>query len=803
MDGRDATSSPAPFGVAVALALAGGATACLCLPALPSWPWLMPLLALGLVGWWRTRALRPLAAAVAAFALCGLHASFALALQLPPPHERMDFTIEGRVVQLPEHGGGRSQFLFRVDRGAEPRFLRGRLLRLSWYDGWDGVDPRRFDIAPGSRWRFTARLRAPRGLRNPGWFDSEKHALARRLAAIGYVRDAQAVERLAPAGGIDAWRDGIARRIDASVPSASSRYVRALALGDTRQLEDLDWDILRATGLTHLIAISGFHVGLVAGFFALLAAGLWRLLPELGRRVPRPLAAACTALAGALFYAAVAGWALPTVRTVLMIAVVVAARLWRRPLRVADSLALAAVAVLLADPLSVLAAGFWLSFAGVAWLVWCLPDARGQSLLRGFLSAQWVATLGLLPLTAVLFGQASLAGPLANLVAIPWWSLVVVPLSLLGTGLEALHAGAGARLWGLAAWCFDLSWPLFEWLAAGRFALWWLPEARWYALPLALLGAFWLLLPRAVPGKALAALLWLPLLWPDRDLPRRGEVELVVLDVGQGLSVLVRTAGHSLLYDMGPAVPEGYDAGERVVVPSLQALGVRRLDALVVSHGDADHAGGLDAVRRRHPTAPVFAPHGAGIAAAAPCLAGHGWEADGVRFRFLHPGLHFPYLGNEASCVLRVEGAHGAALLTGDIGEVIERGLLRDDAGAARADVVTVGHHGSDGSSDPGFVAATGAAYALLATGHGNRFGFPREVVLRRWRHAGAQILDTAPGGALRVRLGRGGVTAAARRESHPRLWDAARRLAAGPCRPGPARDCARAGPEHDEAPPR
>ncbi|MDH5824358.1 DNA internalization-related competence protein ComEC/Rec2 [Luteimonas sp. RD2P54] len=793
MDGQNDqndTSAPAPFGIAVALALAGGVAGCLCLPALPPWPWLLPALALGLAGWWARWALRPAAAALAGFALCGLHAWLALALQLPPTHERGDFEVEGRVVQLPEHGDGQSRFLLRVERGAAPPFLRGRLVRLSWYDGWDGVDPRRFHIAPGSRWRFTVRLRAPRGLRNPGWFDSEKHALARRLAAVGYVRDAQPVAQLSPPAGVDAWRDGIARRIDGSVPSASSRYVRALALGDTRRLGDADWEILRATGLTHLIAISGFHVGLVAGFFALLAAGLWRLLPGLGRRLPRPQAAACIALAGALLYAAVAGWALPTVRTVLMIAVLVAARLWRRPLRVADSLALAAVAVLLADPLSVLAAGFWLSFAGVAWLAWCLPDARGQPLLRGFLSAQWVATLGLLPLSAVLFGQASLAGPLANLVAIPWWSLVVVPLSLLGTGLEALHGGAGGWAWRWAAWCFDLAWPLFEWLAAGRFALWWLPEARWYALPLALLGAFWLLLPRAVPGKALAALLWLPLLWPDRHLPRSGEVELVMLDVGQGLSVLVRTARHSLLYDMGPAVPDGYDAGERVVLPALQALGVQRLDALVVSHGDADHAGGLGAVRRRHAEAALFAPHGAGIDGAAPCLAGHGWEVDGVRFRFLHPGLHFPYLGNEASCVLRVEGAHGAALLVGDIGEVIERGLLREDPAAVRADVVTVAHHGSDGSSDAGFVAATGAAYALLATGHGNRFGFPREIVLRRWRHAGARILDTAPGGALRVRIGEDGVAAVPRRESHPRLWDAARRLAQGRCGFPAGRDC-------------
>ena len=764
--------------MAVAASLVLAAFACARLPALPHWSVLVPALVAGGALWWRCRGWkRWLGAALVGFALFGLHAASVLSRQLPPAHERGDFAIRGRVVQLPEHEPQRTRFLFRVDRGAEqPAFLRGRLLRLSWHDDRGGAGSRRHDLEPGGEWRFTARLRAPRGLRNPGWSDSEKHMLAARLAATGYVRAAEPVERLAPRGGIDGWRDAIAQRIDAAVDRPSARFVRALALGDTRALDDLDWETLRATGLTHLIAISGFHVGLVAGFFALAVAGLWWLLPGLGRRLPRPQAAAIGALCGAAGYAAVAGFALPTVRTVLMIAVVVLARLWRRPAGVADSLALAAIALLLVDPLSILAAGFWLSFAGVAWLVWCLPRAQAQPLLRSFLSAQWVATLGLLPLTAVLFGQASLAGPLANLVAIPWWSLVVVPLSLAGTALEALHAGWGGPAWRLAATCFDLSWPLFEWLAAGRFALWWLPEPRWFALPLALLGAFWLLLPRGVPGKALAGLLFLPLLWPDRRLPRDGEVDLVVLDVGQGQSVLVRTARHAFLYDAGPATPEGFDAGERVVVPALHALGVRRLDATVVSHGDADHAGGFAALRRRLDTGAVFAARDAGIDGAAPCLAGTQWQADGVRLRFLHPDVHFPALRNESSCVLRIESAHGTALLMGDVGSVVERKLVHGDPAALRADVVLLAHHGSDGSSDPAFIAATGATLALASAGHGNRFGHPHRATLQRWADAGAEVAVTAPGGALAVRLRRDGRHIEARRERQPRPWDAARR---------------------------
>lgn len=777
-------------GLGVSAALVLGASLCLQLPRVPPW-WMMAVaLPAAFAVWLRQRgAGRLVAAFFFGAALCGLHAAHALSVQLPATMERGDFTVSGRVVGLPVHEPQRTAFLFRVDNeDAVPAALRGRLLRLSWYDDRrEGPDARRETLGAGSRWAFTVRLRAPHGLRNPGWFDSEKRAMASRLTAVGYVRDKEPVEFVSHGAGVDAWRDAVAVRIDAAVASQASRFVRALAIGDTRGLGDLDWEALRATGLTHLVAISGFHVGMVAGFFALLAAGVWWCLPWLGRVVPRPQAAALVALGGGAVYAAVAGWELPTVRTVLMIAVVVVARMTRRNLRVADALAYAAAAVVLVDPMAVASAGFWLSFAGVAWLVWCLPDARALSKLRALLAAQWVATIGLMPLTVVLFGQASLAGPVANLVAIPWWSLVVVPLALAGTGLEAVHAGTGDWAWRAAGWAFDLSWPLFARLATSDMSLWWLPEPHWLALPLAVLAAFWMLLPRGVPGKGLALLLWLPLLWPDRQLPRQGEADVLVLDVGQGLAVLVRTARHAVLYDTGPAVPEAYDAGERVVVPALQALGVRRLDAIVVSHGDADHAGGFGAVQRRFAAPVVFTPQWDRVPGASPCLAGSRWEMDGVRFRFLHPDMHFPPFRNPSSCVLRVETAHGAALLPGDIDAVVERLLVRRDPQDFAADVVVAAHHGSRTSSDPAFVRASGARVVVMSAGHGSRFGHPHGEVVARWNEAGAAVGTTAGGGATRLRLQAGGVAVTQQRTWRPRLWDAVQQADARAARAGAA----------------
>lgn len=761
-----------PLGPACAAAMLAGAVVCLFLPALAPAPWRWLVLGLGLAAWAGDGHWRVTGACLVGFGWTALHAGGVLGAQLPASWEGREAWIGGQVVELPEHEARRTRFRFRVDDQA-PEPLRGRLLQLAWYDDFGSFKPgRRMQLQPGARWELQARLRAPRGLSNPGGFDAGRHALAQRIAATGQVRVPASARERAPATGIDAWRDAMAGRIVAAVASPSSRFVRALALGDTRGLDDADWAQLRAVGLTHLIAISGFHVGMVAVFFAWLAIPLWWLWPRLGRWLPRPQAAALVALAGAAGYAAVAGFSLPTVRTLLMIAVVAAARLARRPLGAWQALALALLAILLADPLAVLQAGFWLSFGGVAWLVWCLPPQDGKRhLLRDFLSAQGVATLGLLPLGAVLFNQASLAGPLANLLAIPWWSLVVVPLALLGTGLEALHAGAGAWAWRAAAWCFDPSWALFGYLASSRFALWWLPEARDWALLASMLGAFWLLLPRGLPGRALAVLLWLPLLHPARELPAAGGFELQVLDVGQGLAVVVRTSRHVLLYDAGPAVRDGWDAGERAVLPSLRALGVSRLDGVVISHADHDHAGGWEAVRRGIPVARSAAPPGAPLSFDAPCQAGQAWTWDGVRFAFLHPPEFFPYLGNEASCVLRVSSAYGTALLPGDIGEVVERRLLREPA-QVQADVVVVAHHGSAGSSSPGFVAATGARLALVGAGHGNRFGHPRPQVVERWRGQGAEVLATPASGAIRVWLDAGGLSVRERRPWRARLWD-------------------------------
>ncbi|MFA5589239.1 MAG: DNA internalization-related competence protein ComEC/Rec2 [Lysobacteraceae bacterium] len=754
------------------IGLCAGAVAAMALPqALPGWLcWGAVALGIVLLLWrprWRLPAGVGIGLGWAVLVAVGV-----MDARLPPELEGEDLVIEGRVRDLPEAAPGQLRFQFVVTRGeGAAQVLEGARLRLGWY---------RSEIvpAPGSHWRLAVRLKRPRGSLNPGGFDYERYALDYRIAAIGYVRDGDDNRELSPGGGIDLLRLRISDAIAQAVDAPRARFVQALAVGDVRGLDGDDWHVLRATGIAHLIAISGLHVGMVAGFGALLIRLAYRLFPSLGLRLPLPQAAAFAALLAATGYTALAGFALPTVRTLLMIGAALLAVLWRRRFDPVQAFALALIVVLLVDPLAVLNAGFWLSFLGVAWLLWCLPRALVEvRWWRSLVSAQGVMTLGLLPLTVWFFGQASVAGPLCNLLAVPGVSLGVVPVALAGTLLELVHAGAGAWLFQLSAWLMQALWALLDPVAGLHGSLVYLPEPGPLAFALALAGAFWLLLPRGMPGKPLALLLFAPLLFPALPRPAPGQVMVSVLDVGQGLSVLLRTADHTVLYDAGPAFPGGLDMGEAAVVPALRALGVTRLNLLIVSHDDNDHSGGVDAVKRAYAPEQVVVMRGQPQQGERSCEAGMAWELDGLQLRILHPPEHFPYLGNDSSCVLRLEAdGRGLLLLPGDIGQLIEQRLMREQPSALPAQVLVMPHHGSRTSSSEAFIDAVAPQRALIGVGHRNRFGLPREDVLARYIERGIALDDTARHGAIHLLLDADAdadVPAVPRYErlARPRLW--------------------------------
>lgn len=697
----------------------------------------------------------------------------AMDARLPRALEGGDFAVVGTLADLPDRRVDAVRFTLNVEQATlagAPVPLHGRIT-VSWYDA---APP----LAPCSRWHLLLRLKRPRGLLNPGSADGERSALERGIHANGYVRDDPG-NRQVGAGRwcVDRVRAAIAARIARDVHDAhDAALLQALAVGDTRGLQQHDWEVARANGVSHLIAISGFHVGMAAVFGVGLVWLLYLLWPAGALWLPRPQAQAAAALCAAGIYSALAGFGLPTVRTLLMIAVVALARCSRRGTRGAHSLALALWLILLVDPLAVLSAGFWLSFVGVGFLMLCL-QARGHGLrafVRELSAGQWVMTVSLLPLTLWFFGQASLVGAVSNLLAVPFVSFVIVPCALLGTLLLGWCPPLAVPVWWLAGQLMHAQWWLLERMAVWPGAHWYLPSVEAGALGLALLGALWLFLPRGVPLRWLGVLLFLPLLLPPRMLPRAGEFQVWVLDVGQGLSVALRTRTHVLVYDTGARYPSGFDLGDAVVVPALHALGITRLDMLMISHADNDHAGGAAAVATAFPEARRYSGEPARMPVPMqPCVAGQAWQWDGVRFAVLSPPPGpVGKWRNDHSCVLLVTGRRGRLLLTGDISSRVEPQVAAA-VGPGVPPVLLVPHHGSKSSSSAAFLTRLRPPFAVVSAGWRNRFGHPRPDVLARYAAADVPVLNTATAGAIPLDFPADGIAQAQPgwRTRLPRYW--------------------------------
>lgn len=758
--------------ITVALALLAGVLLVQAWPRLPLVWICLPLIVLALAWAWRCprwRWLCGLPLGIAWALWCGTQAMQA---RLPRALEGRDVLVVGSLDGLPLARTDASRFTLRVESAqldGRPLALRG-LLTVSWYEG---APP----LAPCTRWRLLLRLKRPRALLDPGSTDSERSALERGIVATGYVREDEGNRRLpGPRWCVDGTRAAIARGIAARVHDPhDAALLRAFAVGDTRGLDQQDWAVARANGVSHLIAISGFHVGVAAVFGVWLAWLVYAWWPPAALRLPRPQAQAAAALLFAVVYSALAGFGLPTVRTLLMIAVVALARCSRRGSSGAQSLALAMIAILLADPLAVLAPGFWLSFVGVAFLILCLQaQGRGwRAFLHELSAGQLLMTVALLPLTLWFFGQASLVGALSNLVAVPVVSFVIVPCALFGMLLLLLCPPLAAPVLWLAARIVHAQWWLFERMATWPGAHWYLPAVQLHALLLAVVGALWMFMPRGVPLRWLGAVLFLPLLLPPRSTPADGAFRLWVLDVGQGLAVLVRTHDHLLVYDTGARYPSGFDLGEAVVLPSIHALGVPRVDTLMISHGDNDHAGGAQTVAEAFPRARRLAGEPARMRVPMQqCAAGQAWQWDGVRFRVLSPAPGGGDRDNDSSCVLLVEGRGGRVLLPGDISSKAEPAVAAA-VGTGPPPVLVVPHHGSKTSSGAAFIAALRPSLALVSAGWRNRFGHPRAEVLARYAEAGVPLFNTAVEGAVEVEFPADGTPRRQPgwRRQQPRYW--------------------------------
>lgn len=707
---------------------------------------------------------------VLAAACAGLAWSHALATTWteaawPCTRDREVVTVEGRVAAPPLAREGRTDFDLVTTRiaGEDPR---PRRIRVSWYDAGSA-------LSPGELWRFQLRLRCRRGFANPGAPDRELALLRERVDATAYVAGKSTPERLAfpSAGSMERLRARIAGAIAAALPVGPSVAVlQGLSVGVRGAIPDRLWEAFSVTGVAHLVAISGLHVTGCA-LFVLAAMRLLARLPALAR-LPGRIAVECgVAVAVTALYAMLSGASLPAVRTLAMVALFLGLRILRRVAPLDRTLALAAVVLVALDPLAPVAPGFWLSFVATAALLCATAEGgnlRQQAL--GFARGQAAVTLMLTPVLALAFGRLSLVSPFVNAVAIPLFSVLLLPAVLTGTVIAALDPAAWPALWRILAALLDGAWPWLEAIAAWPHASW-APalQPAWLVAAIGV-GVFAALLLPVAGLRVAASALLLALAFGRADRVADGAFAVTVIDVGQGLAAVVETAEHTLVFDTGPAWAGGSAAAQFSLLPYLRARGVRIVDRLVLSHGDKDHTGGSERLRAAMPVQRILQAPGGDAVSGKGCRRGDGWHWDGVEFRILHPPEGFSGADNDLSCAILVSGPGGRALLLADPESAAEALLATQDVAA---DLVLLPHHGSRSSSGAALVSAVGARYGIASAGFGNRWGMPDVGVVARWRAAGATVLSTAAEGAVRVQFpaGAGPIDITAARRAAPRWW--------------------------------
>lgn len=696
------------------------------------------------------------------FTYCALHAHSTLASRLPASQNGTERAFDGVIGNLP--------VIVDTERGLIARFTYVprdddlKRIRVAWYHP---------DVLPaaGECWRLTLRLRSPRGSLNPGGYDYEGWLFRQGLDATASVRAAQRCASDKPLS-IAAMRQRVGDAIRTLLPDHPMRaFVLGLAIGDRSEIETGQWRVLRRTGVSHLLAISGLHIGLVAGFVFFLVRRSWSVVPRWVQALPAPKAAAMAAGLAGLAYASLAGFALPTQRALCMLVIVLMAIWWGQRVHAARLLNCALLLVILVDPFAAYEPGFWLSFAAVGWILYAL-SARIQAAgsLRKWLWLQVVLGCTLLPLTLVWFGEGSWVASGVNLVLIPLFFLLV-PLILLASILMFLWPAAAGWVMLVPAGVLNMIWQGLAFLEGQLPLVVSGPAPHWLAVTIACMGLLWLFAPRGWPARATGLLLCLPvaLSLGDKAPNARsaGELRMTVLDVGQGLSVVLQSAEHVLVYDAGPAYEAGFDAGAMVVVPFLRHQGITRVDRYVQSHGDLDHRGGSGALRSEMNVVDELGTD-------AVCRKGQTWSWDGIEFEVLHPDSDI-WRDNNASCVLRVAVGDYSVLLTGDIERPAETSLLQHSAEKIKADVLLVPHHGSNSSSGIGLLNAVQPQLAIVSSGWQNRWGMPRPVVLRRYAARNIPVMNTAETGAITIHIhpdtGLSGTVIA--RQQQRRFWSA------------------------------
>ncbi|MCK9635430.1 MAG: DNA internalization-related competence protein ComEC/Rec2 [Methylobacter tundripaludum] len=707
-----------------------------------------------------------------AFAMCRLSD------RLPESVEGVDVQVSGVIADLPERDEKRVRFDFIIEdagtgAGAatviDPvQQLPGKL-RLSWYYPDQPVKA-------GQHWTFTVKLKRVHGTMNPGGFDYERWLFTEGIGATGYVRPSPKPVLL---GSDSSWsniavfRQLITDRLSNTLSNSPSlALIKALTIGDGNSITQQQWEVFRKTGTTHLVVISGSHIGLIAGLVYFLVLKLWAWTGWLSQS-PQKVAAVSAVLV-AVFYSGLAGFSVPTQRSVVMLAVAMTSIILQRNSRPLNTLSIALFAVLIFDPLAVLAAGFWLSFLAVSLIVYAVSGRLGRiKHVWTAIKLHWVTSVGLSPLLLLFFQQVSLIAPLANLIAVPVISLLAVPLSLLAAVVMFISPMLASKLFYFVDTVLQSLWWLLVHLAEIPVASINHAPPSYWALLFAVPGVLLLLAPAGMPARWLSVVMFLPLAFTDAEQPETGEINMTLLDVGQGLSAVVQTTHHLLVFDTGAKFSEQSDMGQSVLLPYLRAQGVAKIDSLIISHGDNDHIGGAASLMRGMPAEKVLTSVPQQLSGYAPieCAAGQSWVWDEVEFTVLGPKQAF-VSENDNSCVLQIRSKHSKVLLTGDIEAAAESWLVDTYGEGLKSDVLVAPHHGSKTSSTAGFLQAVNPGYILIPAGYKNQFGHPHKDVLARYRQFDAKWLNSADNGAITVSVQDNALVVQGIRQTESKYWN-------------------------------
>lgn len=692
-----------------------------------------------------------------------LRAHWVLDVNLPSELQGKDLFATGVIASIPIESNRKHRFEFDIENlmYGDKKIESVGKVRLSLYKSHNS-NKSKIKLKAGQRWQFWIRLKQPHGFMNPGSFDYEGWLYQKKIRATGYIRlnnkkrqFAKKVSDKSNGYHFSVFRQNLYEKL--KILTANSNYggiLIALAMGEREGITQQQWQVFRATGTSHLVAISGLHIGLLAGFVFFLVRRFWPYLGSASLMLASPRAAALIAIFIAAFYAALSGFAVPAQRALIMLSIVMLSIFKLHKVQSSQVLSFALLMVLLIDPVCVLSAGFWLSFAAITIIaIAAFGRLNVDNNWKIWGRLQWRISLVLIPLLIFLFQQASLISPLTNLFAIPVVSFLIVPVVLFATSLAGFSSELPLLLFSLADNILIAFWWSLSFLADTPISQWYGVKPTIVSLCLASLGFVLLLSPKGWPAKYMGFFLLIPLVWPNTETPANNEVEITLLDVGQGLAAVVQTQKHALLFDTGPKFSPSFDTGAAVVIPFLRHKNINRLDKVILSHKDNDHRGGFSSIKKKITITQVLSSYDE--KGSDSCRSGDNWRWDGVLFEILNPEVGHQYKKrNNASCVLRVSVGKESVLLSADIEKKAEKQLLERYSDKLQSTYLIAPHHGSKTSSSVPFLEVVNPDYVLIPVGYRNRYRMPHSSVLERYNTHSIKSLSTFSSGAVTIKLG-------------------------------------------------